>query len=150
MRRTTYMVMGLVLLGGAFGASVAARDEAGTKLTGFTVPQYGKEDNRIVSRLFGDLAEFMPGGFVRITNMRADFYSLTGAVEMQISSPLCRYDEGRKRVESEDRVRIVRSNIEVTGRGFEWDNERERLQINNDARVVLQGARDRVETGGLP
>ncbi len=150
MRWKIYMGIGWVLLGGSWGDSAVARDEAGTKLTGFTVPQYGKEDNRIVSRLFGDLAEFMPGGFVRITNMRADFYNLTGAVEMQISSPLCRYDEGRKRVESEDSVRIVRSNIEVTGRGFEWDNERERLQINNEARVVLEGARDQVETGELP
>ncbi|MBN1269020.1 MAG: hypothetical protein JXB04_05490 [Kiritimatiellae bacterium] len=119
-------------------ARAAAGEEAPT-LTGFRVPEYD-QDGKLNSELFGDLAQFQPDGIVKISNLRIDFYKGTG-VEMRVTAPECNYNEKKKEAESDSSVRIARDNMVVTGVGFVWKAGRERLEIFNEAKVVLKEAR---------
>ena len=114
-------------------------------LTGFSVPEYDENGN-MTSQLFGDYAEFLPDGIVRITNLKIEFYD-DGEVHMRVTAPECVYDQNTKQAESDSSVRIARDNMVVTGVGFIWVAGKEYLEIRSDAKVVLKNVRKRMNTG---
>lgn len=142
-----------VILAAGLLLAAAAQDkhddeEEVQTLTGFQVPEYDK-DGKVKSRLYGDLAQILPRGIVKITNLRIEFYD-EEEVNMRVTAPECSYHQKKKVAESDTGVRIARGNMVVTGVGFVWDSERERLQIFNDAKVVLKDVRSKMEPGEEP
>jgi lipopolysaccharide export system protein LptC len=129
---------------GSVGTLSAQESDVQT-LSGFSVPEYDENGN-MTSQLFGDYAEFMPNGMVRITNLKIEFYE-EGEVEMRVTAPQCTYNEKKKMAESESSVRIARGNMVVTGTGFRWRAGNERLEITSNARVVLKNLRKKLNTG---
>lgn len=125
-------------------AGVAQGEDLQT-LTGFSVPEYDKQGN-MTSQLFGDFAEFLPGGMVKISNLKIEFYD-GDEVNMRITAPKCNYHQKKKEAESDSSVRISRDSMIVTGVGFKWESGRERLQIRSQARVVLKNVREKMKTG---
>lgn len=134
----------MVLACGLVSAVFAQVSDVPT-LTGFNVPEYDKNGN-MTSRLFGDYAEFLPDGIVRITNLKIEFYA-DGKVHMRVTAPECVYNQGTKQAESDSSVRIARDNMVVTGVGFKWAAGREYLEIHSEAKVVLKNVRKRMNTG---
>ena len=114
-------------------------------IEGFSVPEYDKNGN-LTTQLFGDFAEILPRGKVKITNLKIEFYD-DDKIEMRVTAPQCDYDQKRKSAKSDSSVRIARGNMIVTGVGFEWDSKHERLEIYNQAKVVLKSVRQHVERG---
>lgn len=126
--------------------SAAGQDEAPVQtVNGFIVPQYDEENN-LKSKLFGDYAEVLPDGIIRITQLKIDFYSGTN-VEMTVTAPKCQYRQKEGVAESDGDVRIAREKMVVTGVGFVWNNTEEKCRIGSNVKVVLKGARKTMDIG---
>jgi lipopolysaccharide export system protein LptC len=114
-------------------------------LTSFRVPEFD-EQGRMKSQIFGDFAEVLPDGVIKITKLTMEFY--TGSnVDMRVTAPRCIYDKERGGAASDSEVKIVRDNMEVTGVGFAWNARREKFQIFKQVRVVLTGVRSHMDSG---
>lgn len=114
-----------------------------TTITGFNVPEYDR-DGRLKSQVFGDMAEVMPDNTVRITNLRIEGYK-EGVVFMELTSPLCVYDQNTKIATSESAVRIEQEKVVVTGTGFDWDSTREKMLIKSNVQVILRNVKDDID-----
>lgn len=123
----------------------AAQDPNVQSLSGFELPEYDA-DGKIIRHIFGDMAEMLPGGLIRISNLRVDIYK-DEQVDMKVIAPRCELDQQSKQAVSDGPVRIIRDNMVVTGRGFDFSNEKERIQIMHDTRVVLKGFQSKVDRG---
>jgi hypothetical protein len=141
MTRQTFIVVWVC----ALCACLAVQAQEGQTLAGFSVPEYDREGN-MTSQLFGDYAEFMPGGEVKITNLKIEFYE-DNEVDMRVMAPACKYFEKDKQAESDGDVRIARGNMVVTGTGFKWNARDEKLEIYNDSKVVLKNLRKHMKSG---
>ena len=138
--------LGMALVLGAACAVLVCAQEVDT-LEGFSVPEFNK-NGEMTSQLFGDFAEFLPGGLVKISNLKIEFYDeKKDEVEMRVKAPKCEYYEREKKAESDSSVRIERKKMVVTGVGFTWYSKDERLEIRNNAKVVLKDARKHVDAG---
>lgn len=131
------------------GPAVAQTTGAVQTVSGFRVPDYD-ENNNLKSILFGDFARILPDGVVEITNLKIDFYSKEGAVEMTVTSPKCLYDQKAQMARSDSGVDIQRQKLRITGTGFWWDQKNEQFEIYQRARVEIRGARARVAAGEQP
>ena len=121
-------------------------------VSGFRVPTYD-ENGEISSQMFGEYAKILPDGYVEISQLKMEFYSIEGTnrtTDMRVTSPRCIYNRTRGTAVSDADVRIAREDMVVTGVGFLWNNEQELLKINKDAKVVLKNARRNVQEGDAP
>lgn len=118
-------------------------------VTGFRVPDYDAQ-NRLRSVLTGDFARIRPDGLIEITGLRIEFYSPEGQVTMTALSPQCVFDRNRQVAQSEDFIEIRREALRITGTGFRWDIRAEQLEIFRNARVEIEGVREKIASGGAP
>lgn len=147
--KRTVLVLALVcvLWVGAYGLRAQPSGDYQV-IRGFEVPEFDR-DNRLRSKLFGELARILPSGLVDITSMRIDFFNDDREVEMRVTAETCLYDRVTRSAESETRVRIARPNMIISGQGFTWNAEDGKFEIHDDARVVLKGALASAEKEGL-
>jgi len=122
-----------------FGPVFAQQAGEGQTIAGFEVPEYD-EENRLKYIMFGDFAKVLPNGLIDITNMRIDFFTPEGDLEMRVNAEKCLYDNRTKNARSENLVRIARDNLIISGRGFVWDAGSGRFEILEDSKVVLREA----------
>lgn len=112
-------------------------------IKGFRVPNYDDE-GLMTSQLFGEIAKVLPNGNVDIRALRLVFYKYEGEErleEMVVTSPRCVYNRAKGTAVSDAEVEIRRgSDFVVTGKGFTFSNEKRRLVILSDAKVVAVGA----------
>jgi hypothetical protein len=132
-----------VLLGLALAVHGQGKDSQ--TLTSFRVPEFD-DAGKMKSQIFGDYAEVMPNGVIKITKLTMEFYK-GDEVEMRVTAPKCIYDKDRGGAASESDVKIERENMEVTGTGFLWDGKKERLQIFTNTQVVLKEVRKHINAG---
>lgn len=121
--------------------------EVGQTVTRFRVPQYDSE-GRLTSQIFGDFAEVLTNGIIRITGLLLEMYQGT-QVTMRVTAETCRFDRARGVAVSESAVRMDRTNLTVTGVGFAWHGSEDRVQLFQNVRVVLHDTREYEEAGGL-
>jgi len=126
------------------GAAWSQRTGDHQTISGFNVPEYDRE-NRLRSRLFGEFARIYPDGRADITGMRILFYDDEQKVEMRVTAETCLYHRVTRNAESKDRVRIARSNMIITGKGFSWRAEDGQFEIREDTRVVLRDVKRTME-----
>lgn len=135
------VLVGLLLalaLGG--GGEPVEAQLTGQTIREFEVPEFDR-DNRLRYRLFGEFARVLENGTVDITEMRVDFYDAERQVEMRVTADHCVYDRRRRQAESEGPIRIARDNMVITGKGFRWQADDGRFEINEDAKVVFRDRR---------
>ena len=136
----------VALLTVCMAADTPAAEETGEVIQGFTVPDYDREGN-LKSELLGERAAMLPSGLVRIENLEIRFYS-EGKVTMRVTAPECIYDREHKEARSEGPVRIALENMIVTGKGFRWSQDNQRLEIFSSSKVVLKGVRGEIAERG--
>jgi len=146
MKKSCLLVLVIFFLG---MSGVLRGEEEAQTLSGFSVPEYDK-NGKMTSQLFGDLAEVLPDGRVKITNLKIEFYGKDGGVIMRVTSPHCVFYRRSRKVTSNSSVRIARSNMIVTGEGFEWDSKDQRLKIFSNSKLVLKNVREHIQTGDKP
>ncbi len=115
--------------------STAAQD-AGMEISGFRVPEYDRE-GAMVSQLFGEHAEIKPGGDVKITGLRIEFYK-DDAVFMEVKSPYCFYNQKSREAHSDAPVTADMEQVHVSGRGFLVKPDEDIVQVLNESRVVIE------------
>lgn len=138
------LMVSLALIGGLL-MNGYARDV--TTVLDFNIPEYDKQGN-LKSELMGDSADMYQNGLIKIQNITIDSYK-DNQVNLTITSPECEYNEEKKAAWSTNTVRIVADNnkMVVTGKGFAWDSNSERMKILADVRVELKNVKQQVNTG---
>ncbi len=114
-----------------------AQRQADTTITDFAVPEFGP-NNELKSKLTGRFARMRPNGQVDITGLSIEFYDLERRVQMRVTAETCLYNRVTRNAESEQRVRIARENMVITGEGFQWNAGESRFRIFKDSKVVLK------------
>lgn len=117
-------------------AAIAQDTLVGQSARGFRYPEYDSQGH-LKMELSGDRARVLPKGLIEITGLRMTFYE-QGKTVMQVTTPFCVYDRASGGASSTSAVSITRAELIITGRGFNLDEKNERIQINNDVRVVLR------------
>ncbi len=143
MRRAAWTAALASLLAAGFG--FAQSSDVAQTVTGFRVPTYDGE-GRLTSQVFGDSARILPDGAVEIAELRMEFYAKIGdstnrALDMRVTSPRCFYNRNTGIATSDAPVRISRDNMVVTGVGFRWSGNEERLEIYEQSKVVLKNVK---------
>ena len=101
----------------------------------FEVPDRD-EDGNLKWKLDGDRAVIRPDGLMDIQNARAEFYT-SNKVDMVFSSPTCLLDRANNHATTDDRVRIDRENMVLTGIGGEWDGNKFAMTIRSNVCVII-------------
>lgn len=134
----------MLLVLGFAGVTVFAQGTGeSTQIKGFRVPLYDDGGN-LTSQIFGEYANMMPDGMVEITDLLMEFYDDKDVGEekrearMRVTSPKCFFHRERQMAASESSVRIAGDNMVVTGTGFLWNNEDQKLVIMTNSKVILK------------
>lgn len=105
-------------------------------LQGFTVPEYNA-DGQLVWQMFGETARVeLVGGKVEVHGMRLELYQ-KGSLDATMRSPVCLFDRAAKTASSDEPVEIVSTNMVITGKGFEWNSNDNRMRIRDDATMTI-------------
>lgn len=137
--KTHKRLLSLALLFGALCAWSAgwANEQVVRKLR---YPEYDSQ-GRLSFELMGDEAAIRPDGLIDIVNLVLVFYE-EGEIVMRVTSPGCLFDRVNQSAVSTSTVRVARSEITLTGRGFEWCGKAGSFRIHEDAKVVLSTGED--------
>ena len=109
-------------------------------ITDFRVPEYD-DQGKLKNVLRGDYVTIPNSGPIEVHQLKYEVFGTSTQAELNITAPLCFYDRERGTATSTGAVRIARSDMIITGTGFDFDRRTERMVIRNQARVVLKGAR---------
>lgn len=124
----------------ARASSPTPQTDAGS-LKGFMVPEYGA-DGQMVWRMYGETAQVeLVGGKVEVHVMKLELFQ-NGAVDATIYSPVCLFDRAAKTAASDAAVKIVATNMVVTGTGFDWSSNDNRMRIRSDATMIISNRKD--------
>ena len=141
-RRLAILAVMVALVGHAQTNAPVMRLSAGApqpgagNLQGFTVPEYNA-DGQLVWQMFGETARVeLVGGKVEVHGMRLELYQ-KGSLDATMRSPVCLFDRAAKTASSDEPVEIVSTNMVVTGKGFEWNSNDNRMRIRNDATMTI-------------
>jgi hypothetical protein len=115
---------------------------------GFRYPDYD-EKGQLRFEIVGDQAQVQPDGLIHIVNLKLTFYE-QGKIMMQVSTPQCLFDRVKRTAVSTSEVWMARKEIELTGRGFIWNAEDGRMEIHNQARLVLRNMGESSIIGDAP
>lgn len=116
---------------------LAQRQADSQTISKFEVPEFGP-NNELKSKLIGDFARLRTNGQVDITGLQIEFFDLERRVNMRVTAETCLYNRVTRNAESDQRVRIARENMVITGEGFQWNAEEGRFRIFKDSKVVLK------------
>ncbi|NLB55252.1 MAG: LPS export ABC transporter periplasmic protein LptC [Lentisphaerae bacterium] len=114
---------------------VQAQDEKMHRLSDVKWPRYD-DDGNLLSLFTGDLAVMRPDGMINIEGMTMILYK-DGAIETKITTPSCVFNRETMKADSEDSVLMEHKELILSGTGFSWDANIKRLEIRNDAKVIL-------------
>jgi len=92
------------------------------------------------TELFAQRAEVPPDGSIVAFGLVLKSFTLTGDVEMEIQAEDCVCDRIAQVASSSNHVSLVRGDLQVSGDGFTWNGNEEKLKILRNARVVFPTA----------
>ena len=87
----------------------------------------------------------LPENKIRITELQIIMYkkramaSKTNEVDAVLTSEHCTVDQKSKNAFSNVEMKIVRENVVITGKGFRWSSENQRIEILNNFHMVMTG-----------
>jgi len=117
--------------------AVSQLPDAG-EITGFRVPEFDAV-GVLKSEIFGEKANPLPGGeFIRITGLRILVYK-NKDVESILTAEHCTISRKDRSAFSNADVKIEKGNVVITGKGFRWNPESQRIEILNNFHMVMVG-----------
>lgn len=141
--RGRWILAAVLLLGaGAVRAQQSPSDQLVVRsIEHFRVPDFD-ENGRKKSELFGDLADMLKDGRVKIKGLRIVMYDKDGVtVAGTVTAADCIFDRKDKSAFSNTAVSLQRNIMVVTGRGMRWNSDAQHIEILNDVRVELKGVK---------
>jgi hypothetical protein len=116
----------------------------GGHVTDFSVPDFypPPNQNQIRSMLRSAEAEPLPGGLVRLKDVKLDSYQVDGVRTVTIFAPDCIYDTVSRTARSAGALRIESGDgqVRIEGTGFLWQQTNSVLIISNQTRTTLTPA----------
>jgi len=109
-------------------------------ITDFRVPEYD-DQGKLKNLLRGDFVTIPNSGPIEVHQLKYEVYGTSTQAELNLTAPLCFYDREQGTATSTGAVRIARSDMIITGTGFDFDRRSERMVIKQQVRVVLKGVR---------
>ncbi len=101
----------------------------------FKVPDIDDE-GRLKSMLMGEKAKIIPGKPMPVEGLKIQFFEPDGeTVKLNIVSPGCVYDTRDGVAVSEQPIRIFGNGFLVSGVGYRYEKDQERLEIHSKVRV---------------
>lgn len=103
----------------------------------FRVPDFDEKGVK-KSEIFGDQVDPLPDdpSKVKIKGLRILFYK-DGELDGTILAAECIFDRKTREAYSNADVRVEKTKMLVTGKGFRWHPSRQRVEILNDVRVLV-------------
>lgn len=104
--------------------------QPGSVIKGFSAPQFDADGN-LIGRIHSERAIVQADGRYRVEGIHVQGYK-AGQPDYELRLNSCLYHQDTGLVTSEDVVRLVRTNVSITGQGAVWDvaNFRGRLLSN--------------------
>lgn len=133
-----FILLAAVIFG--LAVSLYAADEA-QLVKGFRYPDYD-EQGKLSFELFGDEAQILADGLIQIKNLKIFFYE-DGKIMTRVTTPWCMFNRVTRIATSTSSVCIARSEIVLTGTGFEWGADEGGFKIKENAKVILRNVRER-------
>lgn len=122
----------------AFGAGCCFAQFASMgEIKDFRIPEFDAA-GVLKSEIFGDVAKPLANNQIQITGLRIIMYK-NKEVEAILTSEHCTVDRKDRNAFSNADVKIVRGNIVMTGKGFRWGSETQRIEILNNFHMVMVG-----------
>lgn len=119
-------------------------------IKGLRVPLEYYTNGNVKCHILAAAARMPDGGDVRASDVRVEFFRPDGSVEAFMAAEDCVYAKEKKLVTSSSKVRVERGNLLITGKGFEWSADAQRVRILADVRVEFsRDALDGDLKGGL-
>jgi hypothetical protein len=100
-------------------------------------PEYDAQ-GQLKFEVMGDEAQVLPDGLIHVVNLKLVFYE-EGRVMMRVTASECFLDRVKQIAASTSDVCVARSDMVLTGIGYEfmWENNQCRLNIVSQTKVVL-------------
>lgn len=127
----------LTVWGGAVSAQLSGMGE----IKDFRIPEFDA-NGVLKSEIFGDIAQPLEDDKIRIIGLRIIMYRYTKKekeVEATLTSDRCTIDRRSRNAFSNAEVKIVRGNVVITGKGFRWASDSQRIEILNKFHMVMVG-----------
>jgi len=122
----------------AWGLTAVAQFEEMGEIRDFRVPEFDA-DGTLKSEIFGDLAKPLPDNKIAITGLRIVMYKGKG-VDATLTAAHCTVDRRDKNAFSNAEMKIVRGNVTITGKGFRWSSDGQRIEVLNKFHMVMTGS----------
>ena len=139
MKQTIWL---LALLGSALGIRAMAQEKKETDV--YRIENWEKpgldENGKLESLIKGTVA-IIPidkPDVILIENLHLIQYDEDGEVSLTVKTPKCSLNQVTRRASSDEAVQIERENMQVTGKGFEFDSRKSVMKIKSKARTVLR------------
>lgn len=128
---------GLVMILAAWAGWGVSQLAGMGEIKDFRVPEFDA-NGVLKSEIFGDVAKPVSDDKIRITGLRIVMYK-NKEVEATLTSGHCTVDRKNRNAFSNADVKIVRGNVVITGKGFRWGSETQRIEILNEFHMVMTG-----------
>ncbi len=129
------IVVGLVVV--SMIASVVMAEEMAMPVKNLRLPMEYYDSGAVKTQLKAGFALVPPKGVIVASNVVMHMFFENGSTNVMMTAEDCKYDREKQSAKSGGKIKIIRDNIVITGKGFEWYSERERVKILSDAKIVL-------------
>jgi lipopolysaccharide export system protein LptA len=90
--------------------------------------------------LFAKLAEVPSNGDIVAHGLELKELAKDGSVQIKINADDCRFNQDKQTATSTNRVVLKREGMTVSGKGFDWDGNKQKIKILKNARVEFPAA----------
>lgn len=148
MKRYTSRAAYVLMIAAAVGGTPVTRaQEDAVPIENLRLPIEHYPDGTVKTQLTAGLALMGSSGMMTASNVVFTLFRSDGSVDAVIHAEDCRYDKEAKTAESESSIRIERSGVTISGKGFEWRGDQERVRILSLAKVRFK--RNLAGTSGM-
>ncbi|MCK5528374.1 MAG: hypothetical protein KAI74_01710 [Kiritimatiellae bacterium] len=113
-------------------------EEMATPVKNLRLPMEYYEGGAVKTQLKAGFALVPPKGIIIASNVVMEMFFEDGSTNVVMTAESCRYDRAKEMASSAGKVKIVRDDVILTGKGFEWFSDRERVKILSEAKIVLR------------
>jgi lipopolysaccharide export system protein LptC len=106
---------------------------------GWTFPLFSDAEGYHLYTLRGDTARMISADEIDVTGFNAVIFSgdATERVDSVLLSPQATFNPKENRVTGNSSVRLIRDDVEVTGRGWTYEHNLKKVSISHDVRVTF-------------
>jgi hypothetical protein len=113
---------------------------AGEKIENLKVRLECYPSGEVKTELFAKLADVAEDGSITAYGVTLKRYRLDGVLDVRVDAKDCHINQDNQTASSTNHVVLHRGPLVVSGDGFNWDGDKNRLKITKNARVEFPTA----------